>query len=167
MEYGPPLSSSLMKSQGMTEVLRRRLKLLSLHLFPNTQQCPLKTQKVMTPEENNLTPNPKSCLVWHNSIFIKTSRRLSHRLQQWAPARWQLLSRLRCDNRQQKYVHNTTGCVQEMTIKLLAQKLSFTHNLPPWQEPLRWSSISSSLCLQLHLEKVHTTKHALTHTQRN
>lgn len=112
-----------------------------------------RTQNVMTPEENNPTPNPKSCLVWHNSIFIKTSRRLSHRLQQWAPARWQLLSRLRCDNRQQKYVHNTTGCVQEMTIKLLAQKLSFTHNLPPWQEPLRWSSISSSLCLQLHLEK--------------
>lgn len=70
------------------------------------------TQNVMTPEENNPTPNPKSCLVWHNSIFIKTSRRLSHRLQQWAPARWQLLSRLRCDNRQQKYVHNTTGCVQ-------------------------------------------------------
>lgn len=29
------------------------------------------TQNVMTPEENNPTPNPKSCLVWHNSIFIR------------------------------------------------------------------------------------------------
>lgn len=30
-----------------------------------------RTQNVMTPEENNPTPNPKSCLVWHNSIFIR------------------------------------------------------------------------------------------------